>query len=151
MKNKHFFLKVAIPFAFSYWMLDSLIHYFIYGELDFEFFPADIDELWMRLVIFVLLITFGIFADYHTNKISLKNIEKDEVYKTMLNATNHILNNFLQKMMIFRDAANKSKDIDKTIPETYDRVINDTVLQIKNLENIKTPNKETIENKFLPK
>ena len=133
MKNKHFFLKVAIPFAFSYWMLDSLIHYFIYGELEFEIFPADIDELWMRLVIFVLLITFGLFADYHTNKIYLKNLEKDEVYKTMLGATNHILNNFLQKMVFFLGAANESKDIDKKRIETYEGVIQETRQQRKNL------------------
>ena len=151
MKNKHFFLKVAIPFAFSYWMLDSLIHYFIYGELEFEFFPADIDELWMRLVIFVLLITFGLFADYHTNKIYIKNLEKDEVYKTMLGATNHILNNFLQKMVFFLSVANESKDIDKKIIETYEGVIHDTLQQIKNLDDIKSPSKETIKDKFLPK
>ena len=151
MKNKHFFLKAAIPFALSYWLLDSFAHYFIYGELEFEIIPTDLDELWMRLLIFLLLIIFGIFADYHTNKIFLKNIEKNDVYKTMLNATNHILNNFLQKMMLFRDVANKSKDFDKEIIETYDKVISDTVKQIKNLEDIKNPSKETIENKFLPK
>lgn len=151
MKNKHFFLKVAIIFALSFWLLDSLVHYFIYGELEFEIIPTDLNELWMRFIIVVLLITFGMFVDYHTNKIFLKSIEKYDVYKTMLNATHHILNNFLQKMMFFRDAANESADINKKIIETYDEVINDTLLQIKELEDIKNPSKETIENKFLPK
>lgn len=151
MKSTHFFLKFSIPFAFSYWFFDSAVHYFIYSELEFEIIPSNLNELWMRLIIFLLLITFGIFADYHTNKIIKKDIEKNDVYLVMLSASQHILNNFLQSMFLFRDVAGNSKDIDQETLDLYDKTINNTIGQINNLKNIKTPSKETIEERFLPK
>ena len=72
MKKKHYFLKFAVPCALLFWFLDSLIHYFWYGELEFEMVPSDTNELWMRSSIFVLLTTFGLFADVQSRK-SIKN------------------------------------------------------------------------------
>lgn len=151
MKNKYFFTKVAIPFALSYWLFDSLIHYLVYGEFEFELVPSDFNELWMRCIIVILLIIFGVFADYHTNKIIKKDLEKQDVYITMLAATKHILNNFLQGIKLFRDIAGKSKDIDEEILNLFDKTIDDTVKQINNFDEIKDPDKKTIEDNFLPK
>jgi len=150
MKKKYFFLKVAVPFSFSYWIFDSLIHYFGYGELEFELIPSDFNELWMRCAIFIMLVFFGVFADYHTHKIEKKDAEKFEVYATMLRATHHILNNFLHNMLLFRNEAENSKDFDRDILKLYDQVIEDTTGQIKNLENIDDPNMRTIEERFKP-
>ena len=150
MNKKHFFLKFSIPFALTFWLFDSAIHYFIYGEIEFEIIPSEINELWMRCIIFILLIIFGLFADYHMNKVIKKDIEKLEIYKAMLNATQHIMNNFLQKMIVFRNAAEKSKDFDKYILKLYDEVIINTTQQIKNLDNIQDPNKHIIEERYLP-
>ena len=151
MKTKFFFTKMAFPFALSFWLLDSLIHYFVYGEFEFEIIPSDFNELWMRCIIFILLMIFGLFADYHTNKIINKNIEKRDVYITMLAATKHILNNFLQGMRLFRDIADTSKEIDKDIIKLFDKSIDDAVKQINSFDEIEELNKESIENKFLPK
>ncbi|MES0327146.1 MAG: ATP-binding protein [Gammaproteobacteria bacterium] len=72
IKKKNYFLKIAIPLALLYWLLDSLIHYFWYGELEFEIIPSGTNELWMRSSIFVLLAAFGLFADNQSRK-SIKN------------------------------------------------------------------------------
>lgn len=151
MKNKHFFLIFSIPFAFLFWLIDSVIHYIGYSEFKFELIPSDFNELWMRCIIVALLIFFGIFADYHTNKIIQKDIEKNDVYIAMLNANHHILNNFLQSMMLFREAADKSNDIDEETLELYDLTIRNTIAQISNLNDIQDPNRKTIEERFLPK
>lgn len=151
MKNRHFFLKLSILLAFSYWCFDSVMHYFVYGEFHFEIIPKDFDELWMRCIIFILLISFGLFADYHTKKLIEKNTEKHEVYRTMLNATHHILNNFLNKMTLFRVEAEKSKDFNKDMLKLYNQVINDTDIQIRSLENIQEPSKINIEKIYKPK
>jgi len=151
MKSKYFFLKISIPFAFSYWLFDSAIHYFLYGEFEFEIIPSDFNELWMRCIIFVLLIFFGIFADYHSNKLLKKEKETYEVYKSMVRANHHILNNFLNSMNLFRHEAEDSADFDKNILKSYDKVINDAIIQIKNLENIEKPNKEIIEERYKTK
>lgn len=151
MKNKYFFFKVSILFALSYWMFDSLIHYLVYGEFEFELIPSDSNEIWMRCMIFILLVAFGLFSDYHTNKIIKKDLEKQDVYIAMFGATKHILNNFLQGMKLFREIAKDSKDIDENVLKLYDSTINNAVEQINNLDDIKDPNKETIEQRYLPK
>ena len=148
MKNKYFFLKCSIPFALSYWLFDSVIHYFIYNEFEFEIIPSDINELSMRCIIFILLIVFGLFSDYYMNKLIEKDVEKFEVYRAMLSATNHILNNFLNNMLFFRDAAIESKDFNKDLLKLYDKVIEDTIKQINNLDNLQAPTKGNIEERY---
>ncbi len=84
LKSRHYFLKFAIPVATLSWFFDSFIHYFWYGELEFEIIPSDGNELWMRSTIFLLLATFGLFADYKSKtsiadsirKIQLNNISR---------------------------------------------------------------------------
>ncbi|NOQ90005.1 MAG: hypothetical protein GQ549_03565 [Gammaproteobacteria bacterium] len=73
MKKRYFFLKLAIPVALSFWFLDSFIHYFWYNESAFEIIPADPNDLWMRFSIFILLTSFGLFADFTSRKIIKKN------------------------------------------------------------------------------
>jgi len=76
-KKRHYFLRFTIPIALSFWLLDSFIHYYWYGEPIFELIPSDGNDLWMRFSVFVLLVAFGIFADYKSkisiNKAILKN------------------------------------------------------------------------------
>ena len=72
-KSSHYFLKFAIPVALSFWFFDSTIHYFWYDELEFEIIPSDSNELWMRTSIFILLASFGLFADFTSRKIIEKN------------------------------------------------------------------------------
>lgn len=151
MIKNYYFLKISLLFVLFFWISDSVIHYFIYNEIKFELIPSDLNELWMRCIIFVLLICFALFADSHTRKIAEKEQEKMDVYISMLNANQHILNNFLQAMMMFRNAADKSEDIDDKITELYDKAIKNTIAQINNLHGIDKPNKNTIEERFLPK
>jgi len=77
MKKKHSFLKLAISFALLYWLIESLVHYFWYGELAFEVIPSDTNELWMRVSIFILLAVFSLFADYQSKKSIEKTITRN--------------------------------------------------------------------------
>jgi hypothetical protein len=142
MKKKYFFLKISIPLALTYWFFDSIVHYFGYGELKFEIIPSDFNEFWMRSVIFILLLAFGVFADYHTNKIIKKDAEKHDVYVAMLGVTRHILSNFLKNIVLFRSDTEDSKDFNMEILKIYDQVMDDTITQIKNLEGIKRVQQE---------
>ncbi len=142
MKKKHFFLKFSIPLALAYWFFDSAVHYLAYGELEFEFIPSDFNEFWMRTVIFILLLAFGVFADYHTNKIVEKDAEKHGVYMAMLGVTRHILNNFSNKIVLFRSETEDSKAFNIDILKIYDQVMDDTIAQIKNLEDMKRVQQE---------
>ncbi len=142
MKKKHFFLKFSILLALAYWFFDSVVHHLGYGESEFEIIPSDFDELWMRCVIFILLLAFGAFADYHTNKIIEKDAEKHDVYMAMLGVTRHILNNFSNRIALFRSETEDSKAFNIDILKIYDQVMDDTIAQIKNLEDIKRVQQE---------
>lgn len=150
MQSKHILLTLSILFAASYWIFESIIHYFVFGEFEFYVIPDDPNELWMRITIILLMITFGFFADFHVNKVHNKDLEKQGVYRAMLSATHHILNNFLNNMILFRTEADKSTDFDRSLLELYDKVIVDTKKQIKDLENIHDPNREIINETYKP-
>jgi len=55
---------LAITFGILYWPLETLIHSTIFNEGDFTaiFFYPDADEAWMRLLISLSFIAFGIYA-----------------------------------------------------------------------------------------
>lgn len=148
MKKKHLYLFVSIPVALSFWVADSLIHFLGYGEVDFELIPSDVNELWMRSVILVLLVLFGIGADFHTNSLIKKNDEKYAVYRSMLRASHHILNNFLQGSKLFQMEANESKDFDESILKQFDELIADVAAQVRDLEGIHDPTPESIEERY---
>ena len=144
MKKKYQFTAISISIALLFWFFDSIVHHFVYGEQGFEVLPSDLNELWMRGLIVALIVAFGVFADRRTGH------EKVAVYRAMLSATNHILRNHLQKMQLFRNEAENSKDFDKDVLKLYDQMIHETNAQIRNLDNIQEPNKVNIEDRYLP-
>lgn len=95
MQRKSFFFKLSILISLSYWFFDSAIHYFWYGELEFEIIPSDFNELWMRSAIFILLLAFGVFADYKTSKIIKAYKKKEELQKRLEDALSKKLSEFI--------------------------------------------------------
>jgi len=77
-KKNHHYLLLAILLAISFWLLDSVIHYFWYGELEFKIIPTDANDLWMRSAIFVMLASFGLFTDITSRKLIEKNNKKSQ-------------------------------------------------------------------------
>jgi len=131
--------------AFMFWFLDASIHYFVYGEPQFEFIPDDFNELWMRSIIVILVILFGIYADYSTRKLLIKEkeLEATRIYNSMVHASQHILNNLLNQMQLFKMEALKSNDFDKNIIDIYDNAIEqaaDLIQKLSQVENITDKN-----------
>ncbi len=145
MTKKYVFTVFSISIALLFWFFDAVVHYADYNELGFEVIPSDTNELWMRCVIVVLIVAFGVFADYR------RGFEKEDVYRAMLSATHHILDNFLQKTLWFRSELEDSKDVNEDILKLYDQMIKETAAQIRNLDNIQELNKRNIEDRYLPK
>jgi hypothetical protein len=145
MRMKYRFTAISISIAILLWFTDSLVHYIGYGEQAFEVLPSDLNELWMRCIIVVLIVAFGVFADYRSG------FDKKDVYQAMLGATNHILRNHLQKMLVFREEAENCTGFDRNVLRLYREMVDETIAQIKNLENIQELNKANIEDRYLPK
>lgn len=149
--NNHRYKSLGLLIACLYWLADSLIHKFFYGEIHLEFIPQDFNELWMRLAIFLMVICLGAYADFHTKEILLKEAEKRKVFLSTVSATNHILNNFLNKMLLFKLEAERCSDFDKGKLALYDQIIYDTTKQIKKLESITELSAKNIKETVFPK
>jgi hypothetical protein len=144
MKEKYFFTKVSIPLALSYWALECIIHYFGYGELKFELIPSDLDELWMRIVIVILLLCFGIYADKHTKSILDKEEEKRIVFEATVKSTHHILNNMLNQMQYFKMVADEKNAFDDETNELYKNTITEGKELIIKLSSVEELTEENI-------
>jgi hypothetical protein len=72
--------------------------------------------------------------------------ERLKIYRKMMKAVQHILNNFLQKMLLFKLTAEKTKGFDPDALNLYDRIIQETSEQIETLGALQKPDEESIEN-----
>src|SRR5210317_669694 len=94
----------AVLLATGFWFFDSFVHYFAYGEPEFEIVPGEFNELWMRTLIIALIVSFGVFADYFTNNISSRDklLELTRVYNDLLHANLDVLNSQIGQMKLFK-------------------------------------------------
>lgn len=137
MKNKIFTIT-GFVLAIVFWFFDSSVHYFIYGESEFEFIPSDFDELWMRAVIAALFSLFGIFADFFARNIMIKEKQWEvvHVYNEMLHASSDVLDNLLDQMQLFKSEALRSKDFDQNVIKLIDESIKDASRLVDTLSNV---------------
>ncbi len=145
MKKRKYSIS-AFVISFVFWFLDALIHYFVYGESLFKFIPDDFNELWMRVVIVLLVILFGIYADSSTRKLLIKEkqLEATRIYNSMMQASQHILNNLLNQMQLFKIEALKSNDFDREIIKLYDNAIDEAANLIQRLSQVENITGENI-------
>lgn len=132
------FTVAAIVIAVIFWNFDSALHYFVYKEPGFDFVPDDFNELWMRLVIVLLIVLLGVYADRSARKQLIQ--EKQQValntYNSMIYATHHILNNLLNQMQLFKMEALKSTDFNPDIIRLYDQSMDEAKSLLEKLSRI---------------
>ena len=78
-------------------------------------------------------------------KIEARELEKEAVFISTMRAVQHILNNFLNKMLFFKLVAAEKQSLPPEIVEHYDNVIDETTKQIKKLSDIKEISPKEIE------
>ena len=121
--NNKIFTIAGIVLASIFWLFESSVHYLIFEESQFEIIPGELNELWMRIVIVLLIMIFGIVADFFIDRIVHKQLEVAHTYSSMIYASRHILNNLLNQMQLFKLEALKTKDFDRDIIKLYDNSI----------------------------
>lgn len=144
MKKRKYTI-ITFIMAVIFWFGDASIHYFIYNEPQFEFMPDDFNELWMRTIIVLLVIFFSIYADFSTKRLLVKErqLEATRIYNSMIYASEHILNNLLNQMLLFKMEALKSKDFNRDIINIYDDTIaeaRDLIQRLSKVEHITDEN-----------
>ncbi|MDH5485377.1 MAG: hypothetical protein OEY43_09110 [Gammaproteobacteria bacterium] len=143
---------ISTVIALIFWLIDSAAHKFLFNEATFEIFPSDTHDLWMRVVIFILITSFGFFVDYHSRKIleQTKELERSEIYKATLRASHHILNNLLNQMEYFKIEAKNCHDFNRETLEFLDQASGEAIELIEKLSTITEINTEVIEKSIHP-
>jgi len=111
--------------AIIFWILESAMHYYVHEEPQFEIIPSEANELWMRIIIVFLIILFGIFSDSFTSMLMRKQLEVARTYNSMLHVSQHIINNLLNQMKLFKMEALNNEGFDRDILKLYDNAINE--------------------------
>lgn len=135
MKNKTFTIA-AFQMALFFWVLESVLHYFVFEEPRFELIPSEPNELWMRIVIVFLVMVLGVFADAFIARIEHRQIEVAHAYNALIQAGNETLENLLQQMHLFKSEAQRSCDFDKNVLGYYDNAINQATELVDRLANL---------------
>lgn len=150
MNNSSYTFKAAIV-SVIYWLIDSMLHKFIYLEDEFEFIPSEIDELWMRTVIVLLLVCFGIYADRHTKIMVKKEQEKRIVFNATIASTQHILNNLLNQMLLFKIEADNSRIFDAKTNGLFTQSIEEGKELVEKLSAVEELTEHNIKHTVYPK
>ena len=124
----------SIFFAVLFWLLESTIHFHIFdfGSM-FNFFPSDSNELWMRTVICLLIITAGAVIDKHI--VSLKNIqlEKLKTLKATMYNVQDIAGNSLNEILFYCAEAEVKGNLEQKDINNIKKNIFDAILKLKEI------------------
>lgn len=144
--KKRIYSIVALAIALIFWFFDASVHYFVYGEPQFEFIPSNFNELWMRTAIVLLLLSFGIYADFSAKRLLIKEkqLEAACIYESMVYASRHILNNLLNQMQIIKIEALKCDEFDREIIKFYDTAFDEAKYLIQKLSEVENVTDENI-------
>lgn len=106
------------------------------------------DEFVIPLVILAL---FAFLDQTRRQRLDHVEIEKIKIYKAMLASTHHILNNFLNQMLLFKMTAEDTPGFDPEVLALYDKIIESASLQIAALGSIGQIDETTIFASVAPK
>lgn len=142
--KKYKWILIGLAFSTALWLAVGLLNLdlfeaFIHCLQHHERF--EIDELIFPAALFYIFLMMDLIRRHHRNQIE---IERLKVYRATLNAMNHILNNFLQKMLLFKLTAEETKGFNPDILKRYDTIIDEATAQINALGCITKPDEKTI-------
>jgi hypothetical protein len=86
---------IGLLIAVGFWFLDSAIHFFLYGEYQFELVPRDLNELWMRTAILFLVTGFGIYIDISISRMKKVLDERDQLHLKLQETLTLLLGGFV--------------------------------------------------------
>jgi hypothetical protein len=148
--QKRRFTILGLALALFYWVAESLIHRFVYFDDAFEVIPSDANEIWMRLIIIVLILGFGIFADNRATKIRQKEAEKREVFLATVRSSQHILNNLLNQMQLALFDSDGRPGLEAETRKLLDRSIKEGKEQVECLSSVTDMDGDSIEESVRP-
>jgi hypothetical protein len=96
-KTKYGMLYIGLIVASFYWLVETGLHAFVFEKTDIisQLIPRNINELWMRSVTTLIIVLFGIFAHFKTNKLRICHARGMLVQKQLNVALTKVLSGFI--------------------------------------------------------
>jgi hypothetical protein len=148
--ERYRFSLIGLWLAVLYWFAESVVHRFVYRETMFEVLPSDVNEVWMRLLIIVLIVAFGLFADNRARRIKKTEQEKHEVYVATVRSTQHILNNLLNQLQLAFLDLEKEHCLESETRRLLERSIREGKQQVERLSSLSEVSSDSIEDSVRP-
>ena len=148
--DRYKFSLMGLGLALVYWLAESVIHRFVYQEAFFEVLPSDQNEFSMRLLIILLIIGFGLFADNRARKIRKSEQEKHAVYVATVRSTQHILNNLMNQLQLAFLDLEKEHCLESETRSLLERSIREGKEQVERLSSVSEVTSESIEDSVRP-
>ncbi len=104
----------------------------------------------MRTITFILLVCFGIYANYHTKRLIAKEEKKRKIFKATADTSQHILNDFLNKMMNFKDEAQRVDGFDEKTLKLLENAVRNATNELDVLRNVSDISVENIKTSIHP-
>lgn len=149
--DRYKFTILGFGLALLYWIGESIVHRFVYAEDFFEIVPSDVNEFWMRLLIIVLIVGFGVFADNRASKVRASEQEKHEVFVATVRSTQHILNNLLNQLQLAIYDLDEERCLESETRKLLERSIRDSKEQVERLSAVSEINGKSIEDSVRPR
>jgi len=108
----------------------------------------ELDEFFIAGIIVLLFFAADLLLKEKKRRIEH---EKVKIYKAMISSAHHVLNNFLNQMLLFKITAEDTPGFDKEILDLYDVVMEEAKKQISALSSISEVNEEKIKEAVKPK
>jgi len=135
------FLLPAVSKLFDIEPFEHLVHLLKTAE------EIKLDEFFLGSIIFLCFFVADLLRRQKREKI---NREKVRIYTAMLSSAHHILNNFLNQMLLFKITAENTPGFDQHILSLFDTVMDEADQQIKKLGDITEIDAETIKDSVKP-
>ena len=148
--ERYRFSLIALGLAQVYWFAESVMHRFVYQEAFFEVLPSDQNEFSMRLLIIMLIVGFGVFADNRARKIRKSEQEKHAVYVATVRSTQHILNNLMNQLQLAFLDLEKEHCLESETRRLLERSIREGKEQVERLSSVSEITSESIEDSVRP-
>ena len=104
----------------------------------------------MRLLIIVLIIGFGLFADNRAMRIKKTEQEKHEVFVATVRSSQHILNNLMNQMQLAFLDLEKEHCLENETRQLLERSIREGKQQVDRLSSVSDISSESIEESVRP-
>jgi hypothetical protein len=75
-REKPRYLLLGLTVAIVYWLFDSSVHYLAFHDDGFELIPGEVNELWMRSLVVVLVVAFGLYTEFSFRRLRRLSAEK---------------------------------------------------------------------------